>query len=631
MARVATSTNEKAFRAMFIDLSFIMPRHPRSKRLEYSTVQFKSLAPLAFISFALVACSASNSAVTVPALWANSEGMGGIEPAGIIVETNAVSTQFLVDLSDVDANGAGPSWRAATATAAAAATIMAAVDPSSVALEYTITGPIDGPSAGGILAVGTLAAIRGDALDASVTMTGTLSPDGRIGAIGGVKTKIEAAASAGYRLMLIPVANEEFALEDNSMTNAPTYGATLGITVKTVETVSQAYTEFTGVDLESSDVPSLDVIQNPAQRDIAGRMLDSLAAQLPRIAGIEERAILTNQFREAKDSYQIGGADGDLAAYGQAADAYKRALRSIARSETLTAIEVNGIAETVDGLLVKAEKIRIDAIKEIARISEAPFGQGQLALAPSVLRWPIYADAYATAVTTALKNRSNTQELIVAAAQTLAGQDAALDQFMGDAEVIVLAQNPEPAANGERAVTFMRGYATLLNNAADANSKYMEAIQGIAPVEADDIGFIRGANAALAEKFGKPQEYGSDDSAAAVRDVSSAMAWYLLSGARISAVQVFGSDAFGSAVTYAADPLSMRDDLSFSVASVSRDSASLAGFGIDASAAVWGTGWAQQLVRTQRETDNELSASSFALAQVWFDQLCLRMLVAAKK
>ncbi|MBU6244157.1 MAG: hypothetical protein KGP12_02975 [Actinomycetales bacterium] len=64
--------------------------------------------------------------ITVPALWAgqNDQGemVGGVEPAEIAVSTAGVTPEYAVDLADIEAQGAGDAWQAATSMAAALAT-----------------------------------------------------------------------------------------------------------------------------------------------------------------------------------------------------------------------------------------------------------------------------------------------------------------------------------------------------------------------------------------------------------------------------------------------------------------------------------------------------------------------------
>lgn len=63
---------------------------------------------------------------------------------------------------------------------------------------------VDGPSAGAAITSAIIAAIRGDKLNSSVYITGTINADGSIGPIGGVVEKAVAAAEAGGKLFLVP-------------------------------------------------------------------------------------------------------------------------------------------------------------------------------------------------------------------------------------------------------------------------------------------------------------------------------------------------------------------------------------------------------------------------------------------
>ena len=64
---------------------------------------------------------------------------------------------------------------------------------------------VDGPSAGGVLTVAIMAAVRNHEILDGVYMTGTINSDGSIGEVGGVPYKALAAAEAGAETILVPV------------------------------------------------------------------------------------------------------------------------------------------------------------------------------------------------------------------------------------------------------------------------------------------------------------------------------------------------------------------------------------------------------------------------------------------
>ncbi|HII60436.1 S16 family serine protease [Pyrococcus horikoshii] len=63
---------------------------------------------------------------------------------------------------------------------------------------------IGGPSAGGTMTVGIIAAIMGWDIRKDVMMTGMINPDGSIGPVGGILEKASAAHQAGAKIFLIP-------------------------------------------------------------------------------------------------------------------------------------------------------------------------------------------------------------------------------------------------------------------------------------------------------------------------------------------------------------------------------------------------------------------------------------------
>ncbi|MFD0713946.1 ATP-dependent protease LonB [Paenibacillus sp. GCM10027626] len=67
--------------------------------------------------------------------------------------------------------------------------------------------PIDGPSAGIAMATAIASAIRGEAVDNKVAMTGELGIHGNVKPVGGVLAKVEAAFQAGATCVIIPREN----------------------------------------------------------------------------------------------------------------------------------------------------------------------------------------------------------------------------------------------------------------------------------------------------------------------------------------------------------------------------------------------------------------------------------------
>ncbi|MDG6257446.1 MAG: peptidase S16 [Methanomicrobiaceae archaeon] len=66
---------------------------------------------------------------------------------------------------------------------------------------------VDGPSSGALMTLLLIAALEEQEIDAGVTLTGTIDPEGTIGPVGGVLLKAQAAHDAGKTRILLPREN----------------------------------------------------------------------------------------------------------------------------------------------------------------------------------------------------------------------------------------------------------------------------------------------------------------------------------------------------------------------------------------------------------------------------------------
>ncbi|MEZ6049495.1 MAG: S16 family serine protease [Planctomycetaceae bacterium] len=185
----------------------------------------------------------------------------------------AESGRVRIGFYESEVGGSGEQWRAAGWMASLMAAQLTDFDPATMQVAYDIQGWVDGPSAGALMTVGILAAVRGDAVRQDAAMTGTINPDGMIGPVGGIPHKIEGAAARGIKLVLIP-ATAETELDKNKqeMVNLIQHGADLGVEVKPVIDIFEAYALMTGVDLPRPDVPGTPTIDIKTDQVLAARM-----------------------------------------------------------------------------------------------------------------------------------------------------------------------------------------------------------------------------------------------------------------------------------------------------------------------------------------------------------------------
>ncbi len=83
------------------------------------------------------------------------------------------------------------------------------INPSEYYIHINLPGgmPVDGPSAGAAIALSVYSAITGRSVAPDIAMTGEISINGSIRAVGGVKEKVWAAKRAGAQLVMVPDEN----------------------------------------------------------------------------------------------------------------------------------------------------------------------------------------------------------------------------------------------------------------------------------------------------------------------------------------------------------------------------------------------------------------------------------------
>ncbi len=126
-------------------------------------------------------------------------------------------------------------------TAVAVATKAVGYDPRYLTVRILVPMRLDGPSAGGIFAVGIAAALLGDSIRQDVCMSGTIEQDGEIEAVGRLVDKMNACRDLRKTTMIVPDAL------DNSHLNFT--GAERSIQVIEVHTLIEAYSAATSQSL----------------------------------------------------------------------------------------------------------------------------------------------------------------------------------------------------------------------------------------------------------------------------------------------------------------------------------------------------------------------------------------------
>jgi hypothetical protein len=140
-----------------------------------------------------------------------------------------------------------PDWKEAARIAVLAAGRAIHEDPRLWKITIKNLSPAyltDGPSAGAALAVGILAAIRGETLLVGRVLTGAIEVNGLILPVGGLPEKIQGAALTGISTILIPKGQGSTPEWD-----IRPLAEELQLTVIEVHTLAEAYEKMTGYAL----------------------------------------------------------------------------------------------------------------------------------------------------------------------------------------------------------------------------------------------------------------------------------------------------------------------------------------------------------------------------------------------
>jgi hypothetical protein len=142
----------------------------------------------------------------------------------------------------------GETARVALGIAALAAVHATHYDPRFLRVELVLpttflaTGVrIDGPSAGMGWAVAVASAILGDPLRSDICMTGTISPDLKVGPIGGLEKKIEGCHGMRRQEVIFPAGQKTFTVLDK--------GQARSMKLTEAATLAEAYRAATGQEL----------------------------------------------------------------------------------------------------------------------------------------------------------------------------------------------------------------------------------------------------------------------------------------------------------------------------------------------------------------------------------------------
>lgn len=242
---------------------------------------------------------------------------------------------------------------------------------------------VGGPSAGAVMTIATISALKNLSLNENVYMSGMIYPDGFIGPVGGLNYKLEAVSKNGGKIFLIPhgqrvVLVAEKVVRKVGMINIVTtnykevdlreYGKQLGVDVVEVATINDALKYFTGYEIKKKEISFAIAEYSGILRTLADRMRESVGS-LEEFSTSDAKNILS----KAESDYNAGNYYSATSKFFNAKilmryEMYKKKLISTQQFDE----EVDKIRGDIANLrdYLKKEPIGINSIQIIAAAQE---------------------------------------------------------------------------------------------------------------------------------------------------------------------------------------------------------------------------------------------------------------------
>ena len=590
---------------------------------------------LLVLAIALPACgggakSSKGYTIKAPVLWAGAGADGkinsGVEDA-TVTAGDLEDPGFTVDLASVKAKDAGPQWLAASASAAAVATLLSSKDPSRLDLSYTITGQIDGPSGGAMLTVASLAAIRGLKLAEKTTMTGTISPDGSVGRVGEIPAKLRGAAKAGYKTVLLPMTNLT-ASGESSTSDMVEFGRTLGLDVQGVEDVATAFYAFTGETIYPPATPA--PAPTPATTALVTKQATRLLDRIRTESTASTSASIIVQLGQASAAL----ASGDVAkAYGLGVDTYTLLVRENAITNINSSFadqSPSGQLATLKEMSKALELFSSAAIETTSNITGLdPVAQLSL---PFAMGWFTWADAILEGTSSALAAGSITPNSYGITAAALAEQQAAIEVFGPDA-IEVVRSTPNPAVTTTTPPPeFLSGYTNFLVTAGSANLDYLSAVIG-SKATTDSNGnpvFVAlGMNALSATVEATPAD--TQPVNEEIQQASVAVTYFIFGTGLVSNTGANGiiGNGVGADTRSTVTLPGLINSVLLAESGVAALVDLLASRNVDPASARWSAQWGVAAANALNGSGRDAAGEYLALNELWYDAINCSVLYAA--
>ncbi len=590
--------------------------------------------PAAVLAVVVLAAGCSGGAVAsdevqARALWfgktADGEITAGVTPVNITAATKSAPSPFSVDLQGITQAGAGSQWTAATASAAVLALLSTAKDPRTVDLKYALNEAIDGPSAGGLLAVASKAALEGGKMSTTISMTGTILPDGSLGRVGGIPEKIRGVKAQGITQVFIP-ASQAMAVDPRTGNNVDVVelGKSIGVEVSPVATIWQAAPTLTGVDfsIPNTEPPPLDqglvaLLRRQAEELIATtrvrmrQQVDKGAIAADSVTAKQESAIVGRELAAATAKLTTD----PVAGFGMAGEAAQSVQMWIASADlTKSSSAGRNVGQLIAALKLKGAALSASIKRAVGRAAQTPVvSDEQLVSLCDALTWGIDAYTAVGIVTEKLGQYPQLDELD-RLTRELARARFDADSYMPTATAAVSLtglNGPAPSAGD---VALLDAYADLLAYAGAANATYTKDVNqrltsGSATVD-DSAAHAK----ELWEQLPQLLTPVTDPTAKAAIRAAAAISYFMVTTVQVSSLSEAAS---GVDVSVISDQDSFKNHVAVASELTDAQARRLTEAGLDSSYLRWNEQWGRQSALAAVERGDNTAALA-GLSYQWF-------------
>lgn len=576
----------------------------------------------------------ADSSQTVKALWYGKQSDGsiaqGITPVVVETDQNGTSGDVNIDLSGMADASTGAYWNAAAYSAAAVATIGAAVDPRNVEIAFGVKEEIDGPSAGGLMTVGVSSDLAGVKIANDKSMTGTILPDGSLGPVGGIPAKIRAAAKAGIKTVVIPAGQRQSKDPETNMTvDVINQGKDLGVDVTEAASVTQAYDILVG---PASQVPMS--TPGPLDPDLVTLLTKRSQAAINTL----EQTKVAKGNEPAPYSRLSASVDQALARAKKALDAGEVVQSYAAASEALqvvlgwnAAVTTTSAATKNMAPVVSAQREAAQAVEQTARAQLTSAAATSLTYVEQV---PALVDAMSWGVDAVLRMNqalgalqlATTPSEVAAVASSIARANYDATEYLSTAVDAVTATGKEKLNDQAGAWAFIDGYAGLLGKAAEANLAYAAQASKTQKGVQEDAAY---SDIALQE-WAKVKESRGSSADQAIR-TATALSAFIATARQVAGLGAIATLATTNPTTSSIS-ITVKEAFARQVGVATelgeRQARILAGANLDTSYSVWGNTWGSFIAA---QPDGALIADEVrrdGLSYQWFSIVQAKMLTA---